>query len=95
MAHWCSPLDKGADPTKLLAFCLITEKSQMVVQLAMPGKLSNNLSVPVTGDPPPATLLRFKFHESCHNDTHTQSGGIWTSEVLFVAVCAHWHRTGK
>jgi len=56
MAHQRSPLDKGVDSTKLLTFCLATEKSQMVVQLAMPGKLSNDLSVPVTGDPPPATF---------------------------------------
>jgi hypothetical protein len=56
MAHQRSPLDEGVDPTKLLAFCLTTKKSQMVAQLAMPGKLSNDLSVPVTGNPLPATF---------------------------------------
>jgi len=56
MAHQCSPLDEGVDPTKLLTFCLMTKKSQMVAQLAMPGKLSNDLSVLVTGNPPPATF---------------------------------------
>jgi len=56
MAHQRSPLDEGVDPTKLLAFCLVTKKSQMVAQLAMPRKLSNDLSIPVTGDPPPATF---------------------------------------
>jgi hypothetical protein len=56
MAHQRSPLDEGVDPMKLLAFCLATEKSQMVAQLAMPRKLSNDLSIPVTGDPLPATF---------------------------------------
>jgi len=77
---------------KFLAFCLTTERFQMVVQLATPRKLSDNLGIPVTGDPPPAVLLRFKFHESCCDDTYTQSGGIWMSEVLFVAVRAHCAR---
>jgi hypothetical protein len=33
-----SPLDEMVDPTKLLAFWLTTERSQMVVQLTTPGK---------------------------------------------------------
>jgi hypothetical protein len=35
----------------------------MVVQLAMPRKLGDDLSIPVTGDHPLAILLGFEFHE--------------------------------
>jgi len=47
----------------------------MGVQLATPRILRNNLSVPVTRDPPPAVLLGFELH--------AWSGGIWTCRVLF------------
>lgn len=58
-----SLLDEVVDPTTLLAFCPLTEKSQMVVQPVMLRKLSDDLNVPVTGDPPLAILLGFEFHE--------------------------------
>jgi hypothetical protein len=77
------------DPTQLLSFCLATEKAQMVMQLAVPRILGDNFGVPVTCDPPPAVLLRFKFHLSCRNDTHARSGGIWTHREPFAACGAH------
>ncbi len=64
----------------------------MVVQLATPRKLGDNLGILVTGDPLPVVLLGFEFHESCYNNTHARSGGIWISKVLFVAVRAHCAR---
>jgi len=80
-----SPLDEVVYTAQLFAFCLATEKPQMVVQLATPRILCDNLSVPVTHDPLPAVLLRFQLHESCCDDTHAWSGGIWTCRVLFAA----------
>ena len=69
-----SPLDKVVYTTQLFTFYLATEKPQMVVQLAMPGILCDNLSVPVTHNPLPVVLLGFQLHESCCDDTHTWSG---------------------
>ena len=40
----------------------------MMAQLATPRIICYNLCIPITGDPPPAALLGFKFHESCCND---------------------------
>ena len=79
------PLDEAVYTVQPFAFCLAAEKPQVVVQLATPGTLHDNLSVPVTCDPPPAVLLGFKLQESCCDDTHARSGGIWTCGVLFAA----------
>ena len=43
--------------TVQLSTCPVAEKPQMVVQLATPRLLSDNRSVPVTHNPPPAVLL--------------------------------------
>ena len=63
-------LEQGSYLMAYPAFCLVTEKSQTVVQLAKPGNLNDNLSISVTGNPLLAVLLGFKFCESCYNDTH-------------------------
>jgi len=80
-----SPLDEAVYTTHFLAFCLATKKPQVVVQLATPRILHNNMSVPVTHDPPPVVLLGFKFNQSCCNNTHNWSGGIWMCRVVFTA----------
>jgi len=48
----------------------------MVEKLTVYRIICYNLCVPITGDPLPVVLLRFKFHESCHNDTNEWSGRI-------------------
>ena len=59
-----SPLDEVVHTTQLSAFCLATEKPQVVVQLSTPRILRDNMRVPIARDPPPAVLFGFRFHPS-------------------------------
>jgi len=65
-----SPLDEVVYTPQLLGFCLMTEKPQMMVQLATSWLLRNNMSVPVTCNPMPAVLLGLEFHVPCCDGTH-------------------------
>src|SRR6266478_753942 len=87
------PLNKVVNCTQLLAFCLATEKTQMMVQLTAAREFRDNLSVPISSNSPPAVLLRFKFHESCGNNAHTWSGRTGTRRVFLTARSTH--RTGE
>ena len=44
----------------------------MVVQLTAARKFRNNISVPISCNPPPAVLLQFKLHESCGNNAQVR-----------------------
>ena len=75
-----SPLDKMVYTLQLLAFCLTTEKPQIMVQLAMPWILHDNMGVPVTCNPMLTVLLGLDFHEPCSSMERlkTPSLGEWT-----------------
>ncbi len=48
------PLDKVVNHTQLLAFGLVTEKTQMMVQLTAGREFRNHLSVPISSNSSPA-----------------------------------------
>jgi hypothetical protein len=61
----------------------------MVVQLAMPMSFRDTLSVPITGDPPPAIFLQLELHEPCRDDTQAQTrrmGRAGCSSLLAVLI---------
>ena len=51
------------------AFCLATEKSQMMVQLTAAREFCNNLSIPLLSDFSPAILLWLKLYELHSNNS--------------------------
>jgi len=55
----------------------------------------NNLGILVMRDPPLVVPLGFEF-QSCCDDTHSWSGGIWMCRVFFAAGSAQsmGHLTG-
>ena len=65
---------------------LSAEESQMLVQLAMPRSSRDTLSVPITGDPPPAIFLWLELHEPCHDDTHARNRRIGACRVFFTTM---------
>jgi len=83
-----SPLDEVVYTPQPLAFCLATEKPQMMVQLATPWIFRDNMSIPDTRNPTPAVLLGLEFHEPCGDGAHAWSGRIWTCWVFLAASSA-------